>query len=308
MNLTDLKIFLTIANTRNISKASNILFISQPTISHRLKLLETELNVPLFVRNKGLKQIELTNAGEEFLPIAERIESIWKETRFLQQHQSRTLFSIGCTDSMNVAILSRLYKGLMGEGSIFNIKISTHQSVELYGLLDAHDIDVAFVNYDLYYKNIVCEPILQEKLYLVQSCNPAVPKPLVHTEELDPAKELFQKWDEPYQLWHDQWLSNFSKPAISVDTFSLLSRLWDEKEQYWVIAPESVICELNQVHSIYVSELQNAPPDRCYYIIKHRYPLPTSQRVLDQFETRLHEYIAGLKYDIRVGEMPLAAK
>ena len=303
MNLMDLQIFLAIASTRNISKAANILFISQPTLSHRLKLLESELNVMLFVRNKGLKLIELTDAGEEFLPIAERIVSIWKETRFLQKHQTRSLFSVGCTDSMNIAILAPFYRELMEKNSMLDLKISTHQSVELYGLLDNHDIDFAFVNYDLYHKNIICEPILQEKLYLVQSCNPAVPKAHVHTEELDQTKELFQKWDEPYQLWHDQWLSNFSRPAISVDTFTMLSRLWNEQEQYWVIAPESIVFELNQSHSIYVSELQNPPPPRCYYIIKHRYPLSTNRQALDYFETQLRTYINGIKYDIHVGKM-----
>ena len=60
MDLTDVEMFLTIVHTKSISKTADALFLSQPTISHRLKALEKELNFPLIVRSKGFKQIELT--------------------------------------------------------------------------------------------------------------------------------------------------------------------------------------------------------------------------------------------------------
>ena len=40
MDLTDVEMFLTIVNTKSISKTAETLFLSQPTISHRLKVLE----------------------------------------------------------------------------------------------------------------------------------------------------------------------------------------------------------------------------------------------------------------------------
>ena len=77
MDLTDLEMFLTIVNTKSISKTADALFLSQPTISHRLKMLEKELDFPLIVRSKGLKQIELTTEGADFIPIAQRMVSLW---------------------------------------------------------------------------------------------------------------------------------------------------------------------------------------------------------------------------------------
>ena len=205
MDLTDVEMFLTIVNTKSISKTAETLFLSQPTISHRLKVLEKELDFSLITRSKGFKQIELTPEGVEFIPIAERMLSLWKETRLLKRNRDRVLLSVGCTDSVNVALLAPFYRELMGPDSIVDLAVRTHQSPELYGILDNHDIDVAFVNYQLYYKNIICERVFQEKLYLIQSARPAVDKPLVHTEELDASKEIFHKWDDPYQLWHNQW-------------------------------------------------------------------------------------------------------
>ena len=47
MNLADIETFLMIVKTKNITKTADNLFLSQPTVSHRLKLLEEELKVKL---------------------------------------------------------------------------------------------------------------------------------------------------------------------------------------------------------------------------------------------------------------------
>ena len=227
--------------------------------------------------------------------------SLWKETRLLKRSRDRVLLSVGCTDSVNVALLAPFYRELMGPDSIVDLNVRTHQSAELYSILDNHDIDVAFVFYHLYYKNIICEQVFQEKFYLMQSTQPEVAKPLVHTEELDPSREIFLKWDDPYQLWHNQWLTNYSRPCVSTDTITLARRLWQEG-QSWMIAPESVVCDMARSRPIYVSELKNPPPDRCCYKITHRFPLVTSEPALEFFEEQLALYLEDLKFHIPLGE------
>ena len=67
MNFSEIETFLMIVQTKNITKTSENLYLSQPTVSHRLKSLEDELNTKLVVRKKGHKTIELTPKGEEFI-------------------------------------------------------------------------------------------------------------------------------------------------------------------------------------------------------------------------------------------------
>ena len=58
MNQAEIETFLMIVKTKNITKTAENLFLSQPTVSHRLKLLEDELNVKLLNfagRRPGLK-------------------------------------------------------------------------------------------------------------------------------------------------------------------------------------------------------------------------------------------------------------
>lgn len=58
------RIFYVVANNKNMSRASEELFISQPAISQSIRKLEEQLDVSLFLRsNKGL---ELTKEGKNF--------------------------------------------------------------------------------------------------------------------------------------------------------------------------------------------------------------------------------------------------
>ena len=302
MNLSEIETFLAIVNTKSITKTADLLFLSQPTVSHRLTSLETELNFPLVIRKKGHKQVELTSKGIEFISIAERWMSLWKETQALQHNQERMLLTIGCTDSLNVALLAPLYLDILGSDYHMDLNIRTHQSSELYNLLNNHDIDIGFVYHQLHYKNIISEKLFEEKLYLVQSEHPVIDREVVHTDELDSSMELFLSWDDNFQIWHERWLADSKRAHFSTDTITLLNRMWTDDRQ-WIIAPESVILELSRFRKIFVSELVNTPPERVCYRIKHKFPKLTSEKAVGLFDQMLELYLANHTIDVPIGEV-----
>ena len=62
-NLNLYKIFLCVAEEKNLTKASSKMYVSQPAISNSIKELEASLGCELFIRkNKG---VELTPYGEK---------------------------------------------------------------------------------------------------------------------------------------------------------------------------------------------------------------------------------------------------
>ena len=71
MDSTKLKYFISAAQSLNFSEVARNYYVSQPTISHQIGLLEQELGVELFTR-QGTK-LHLTTEGEFFFPIARRI-------------------------------------------------------------------------------------------------------------------------------------------------------------------------------------------------------------------------------------------
>jgi len=68
--LPQIEAFLEVAKRQNLSRAADALFVSQPTVTVRLQTLEAELQERLFVRTR--RGMRLTEAGEAFLPYAER--------------------------------------------------------------------------------------------------------------------------------------------------------------------------------------------------------------------------------------------
>ncbi len=72
----DLKYFLVIAETGNLSRASERLGVGQPTLSQAVKRLEDASSVPLLIRQK--RGVELTRAGEMLKTRAAELISSWQ--------------------------------------------------------------------------------------------------------------------------------------------------------------------------------------------------------------------------------------
>lgn len=107
MDIRVLRYFLTVVREENISRAAEILFITQPTLSRQLQELEKELDTKLFIRGKS--KITLTESGILLRRRAEELVELADKTRreFLckEENISGTI-SIGCGETMAVKVLS----------------------------------------------------------------------------------------------------------------------------------------------------------------------------------------------------------
>ena len=71
MDINQLRAFITVAHTQNLTQAAEKLFLSQPAVSAQIKALEADVGTLLFTRtNSGMT---LTRAGEVLLPEAEEL-------------------------------------------------------------------------------------------------------------------------------------------------------------------------------------------------------------------------------------------
>ena len=71
MELRHLRYFLAVADTRSFTRAAERLHVTQPTLSHQIKQLESMVGTMLF--DRSTKEVELTDAGRLFKPYCERI-------------------------------------------------------------------------------------------------------------------------------------------------------------------------------------------------------------------------------------------
>lgn len=84
--MDDVKYFITVGQTLNITRASEIIGISQPALSYAIKRLENNLGGDLLIRLKN--GIQLTKLGQEFSKRAHRLVSEWAHAQNLVNLES----------------------------------------------------------------------------------------------------------------------------------------------------------------------------------------------------------------------------
>lgn len=107
MELRVLKYFLTVAREENITKAANLLHITQPTLSRQLMQLEDELGIKLF--HRGRHNILLTEEGMLLRRRAQEIVDLTEKTENELVHGVETVsgeISIGCGETQNMKPLA----------------------------------------------------------------------------------------------------------------------------------------------------------------------------------------------------------
>lgn len=111
MEIRVLRYFLTVVREESITKAADVLHITQPTLSRQLSQMEEEVGVKLF--NRGTRRITLTNEGillrrraEEILQLVDKTEKELIE----QDEQVEGKISVGCGESAAVQVLPELIK------------------------------------------------------------------------------------------------------------------------------------------------------------------------------------------------------
>lgn len=153
-----------ISDCRSINKASQILHISQPALTKQLQLLENELGVLLFTRNKH--GMELTKDGEDFVSQA---KILLKEANCLQQkytfaNSKNKVLNIGALPSISTYVLPKITRKLKSKGFEINVTI-LNTSAEIENLFDERKIHAGFIqNTD---KNISAHFVLEEPYYVI---------------------------------------------------------------------------------------------------------------------------------------------
>ncbi|MGE7623774.1 LysR family transcriptional regulator [Viridibacillus sp. NPDC096237] len=85
MNIDHLEAFMYVVHLQSFHKASKALFLSQPTVTARIKTLERELNTELFERQG--RGVILTQKGKDFIPYAQQIIQTFNDGKQQMKHR-----------------------------------------------------------------------------------------------------------------------------------------------------------------------------------------------------------------------------
>ena len=289
MDSTDIEIFLTVARTGNVSAAAIALHTTQSALSKRIKNMEQELKIELFVRGKGQKGVELTYAGNEFMALAHRWQGLWQDMRDIQHIQAYPAMNIGVLDSiqeLTVHLLPALYR----RNPDIWIRVLVRDSTSMYDEIDKRSIDVGFSHLEREMPSVKRRRLLTEPFVVLSSAKLAPDgQDTVHAGILDSGSEVFVKWWSPgYLAWHElHWDLRRSRRLGTSSVHLQLAFLGTLGT--WGIVPYSIAKRASAMRSFHMYRIVPEPPPRVCYFLEHRRPQSGVKDVLSKFYECLGE-------------------
>lgn len=143
MNLQQLYYFRALADAKNFTKASIQLMVTQPSLSHSINDLESELGIRLFDRSN--RQVKLTKYGTMFLEYVDKSLNILDEGRaklndFISPECGTvSIYYVSSVDAFIPYLIARFYQEGNGSQCVFQFQQTTNihiQSALLSGECD----------------------------------------------------------------------------------------------------------------------------------------------------------------------------
>lgn len=146
MEIRVLRYFLEIARESSMSRAAEILHVSQPTLSKQMKELESELGKKLF--HRGSTSVSLTDEGmllrkraEDILTMVDKTTSEFQELDNITGGEVH----IGCAESHQIKYLAWVIKDFKEAYPRFRYHLTSGNTEQVVERLDRGLIDFAFI-------------------------------------------------------------------------------------------------------------------------------------------------------------------
>ncbi len=170
MNLEQIETFLTVYQNGSYKKAAELLYLPQPTVSHRISQLEKEIGKSLLIRGRG--KVRLTEEGKAFLPHARRIMGAIQEGKEAVERVSAGetgKLSIGCNNSFAAYVLPDVMDSFTDDYPHVSIKVYCYASNELVRLMKNQTFQLGVTRYTSNDSELVYRPIHSEQTMLFVS-------------------------------------------------------------------------------------------------------------------------------------------
>ena len=261
--------FLSVVEYGNITAAANNTFTTQSHLSKQIRLLEEQIGSELLIRQKGRSGVALTPAGKEFLETARKWRRVMKEFDDVSSANNITEVSIGALDRLNTFALRDVYRSILKEHMDIRLDCHTRHSKEIYAMMEAQQLDLGIVSALYPVFNIRAQTIGTESMYLICHPDNSYGK-IVKPEELRPEDEIYSRWSDEFEIWHDQiWPDR--KYRCHVGTSAQAPAYLNEPGR-WYIVPSSALHGLKENYRFSVHRLSVHYPVGKLYLLEQKHP------------------------------------
>lgn len=187
--LQQLRILKAIATEKNFTKAAEILYLSQPSLSKQIKTLEKNLDVLLI--NRENNKISLTENGKVFLEYSERILGLCEEScRALidLKNGERGNLTVGASQTIGTYLMPRVLALFAQNYPQIDLKVQVNSTQIIAQNVISREIDIAVVGGEIpneLKKNLTVENFVEDEFSLIVSkSHPFAIKKIITKEDL----------------------------------------------------------------------------------------------------------------------------
>ena len=233
--LQQLRMLKAVASEKSFTRAAEILFVSQPSLSKQIKILENRLGIILL--NREHNTVSLTEGGKVFLQYSERILALCEEScRALNdvKNGDRGNLTVGASQTIGTYLMPRVLALFAQNYPQINIKVQVDSTRIIAKNVVNREIDIAVVGGDVpeeLKKNLEIENFVDDELILI------VPKS--HPFALKKQKKINKD-----DLYHLNFITLNSTSTIRKFIDNILIQNNIETKQF------NIIMQLNSIEGI----------------------------------------------------------
>lgn len=273
MTSLEIEAFLAVCRNESISKAAAELYISQSSLSTRLRTLERELGCTLLLRGKGSRALTLTQEGRRFLELARQHRDIEEQMRALGRFVPAQRLRVSSLSSIGSYLLPPVYRQFSLRWPGIHLDIQDLSTREACRLIEREELDLTFSTMWIRNEHITAIPFLSEPMDFV--CAAGAPYPdTVSLADISPKNEVYSTWCADVDQWHQDTFGSDEAPRVHLELMSQLP-LFISQPNAWAITPQSVSRILTAGGDIESRALAFPVPDRVTCILCSRKALAT---------------------------------
>ncbi len=168
MDLKQLRAFVTVAETGNVTRAATLLHLVQPAVSRQLRMLEEDLGAELFDRSRH--GMQLTSPGKTMLEYARRIlNEVERAKAEIQPTEGPIsgIVSIGLLSSTSELLATMLAAEVAQRYPHIRLRLTIGYAGHLQDWLEAGDVDAALLYGQKETSALHVKVLLEESLWVV---------------------------------------------------------------------------------------------------------------------------------------------
>lgn len=166
----DLKYFMEIAQTQNVSRAAERLGISQPSLSLAIRRLEQQLGAALFIRSK--RGVSITQAGRQLLAKARCLQESWEDVQasaLASMEKVQGSYTLGCHPSVGLHSLKGVIPKLLAAHPQLNLTLKHDLSRRITEDVISMKVDIGIVVNPVHHPDLVILPLCKDEFTLWRS-------------------------------------------------------------------------------------------------------------------------------------------